>query len=219
MEKNCYSGIVCNIFVAFAILLLISPINMERAFAITTTISIDPPTLTVGEGQELPTEPFAVKVKVKDVTGMISWQVFIKFNSTVLNCSGVSIPADNVFAGKTIIAPDPQIDNTAGTIFYGASTLQLYEFTGSGVLCEIQFRGIALGNSTVKLTEELPYRTYLEDPDGNDIPFIAEDGSVDVIPENFILIMVLTLTTLTVVMLLLKKKLQSNAQPYNMGIH
>jgi len=219
LEKNSYSAIVCSIFVAFAILLLISPINMERAFATTTTISIDPPTLSVGEGQELPTEPFAVKVKVENVTGMISWQVLIKFNSTVLNCSGVSVPVDNVFAGKTIIAPEPQIDNTAGTILYGATTLQLYEYTGSGVLCEIQFRGLALGNSTVKLTEEPPYRTYLEDMVGNDIPFTAEDGSVEVIPENFILIMVLTLTALTTVMLLLKKKLQSNAQPYNMGGH
>jgi hypothetical protein len=219
LEKNSYSAIVCSIFVAFAILLLVSPINVERAFATTTTIFIDPPTLTVGEGQELPTEPFTVRVKVENVTDMVAWQVFIRFNSTVLNCSGVSVPADNVFAGKTIIAPDAQIDNTAGTILYGATTLTLYEYTGSGVLCEIQFRGLAPGNSTVKVTEEPPYHSYLEDPEGNDIPFTAGDGSVEVIPENFILIMVLTLIALTTVMLLLKKKLQSNAQPHDMGGH
>jgi len=128
-----------------------------------------------------PLQTFTLTINVADVEDMVAWQVFIRFDSTVLNCSGVSVPVDNVFAGKTILAPDPQIDNTAGTILYGATTLTLYEFTGSGVLCEINFTGLALGISTIELVETWPWRTYLLDLEDNEIPFTPLHGIVGVV--------------------------------------
>ena len=170
--------ILClTVFVPFPVLALssteisvVNPLTGNNNFFFTTNAT------SVGH-------KFPAMAKVFNVDKMVSWQVSLKFDPVHLRILNVSVPADNIFAGKTILAPEPQLDNLEGTMLYGATTLQLYEFTGSGNLMQAWFEiteAPALGStlsSMIQIVKEPPYRTYLEDPDGNEISFTPEHGS------------------------------------------
>jgi len=126
---------------------------------------------------------FQVIIKIFDVTNLALWQVSLKFNPTHINCLNASIPTENIFKGKVVLAPDPQIDNTEGILVYGAAVFPLVGVNGSGVLCEAWFeikaappKGQTL-TSTLQLITEDTFITKLEDPEGNPIPYTPQNGT------------------------------------------
>jgi len=172
----------------------------------TTVISIQPSTLEIPS----PNQVFKVNVTVQNVQNLALWQIFIEFDPNVLECQNASIPADNIFAGKAIIAPDPVIDNDAGTVLYGASVFPMVGVSGSGILCQIEFKAKVEGISQLHIVtyDEEPEKTFctkLEDPDGERIQYEAIDGEVTIIPENILLIAIPALT-LTMTVAIIRKK-------------
>jgi len=126
---------------------------------------------------------FKVAFNVSNVVNMALWQVSLKFNPTHINCLNASIPTENIFKGKVVLAPDPQIDNTEGILVYGAAVFPLVGVNGSGVLCEAWFeikaappKGQTL-TSTLQLITEDTFITKLEDPEGNPIPYTPQNGT------------------------------------------
>jgi hypothetical protein len=126
---------------------------------------------------------FKVTFNVSAVINMALWQVSLQFNPTHINCLNVSIPTENIFKGKVVIAPDPVIDNTGGILVYGATVFPTVGVSGSGVLCEAWFeiksappKGQTL-TSTLQLITEDTFTTKLEDPEGNPIPYTPENGT------------------------------------------
>jgi hypothetical protein len=126
---------------------------------------------------------FQVIIQIYNVTNMALWQVSLQFNPNHIQCLNVSIPTENIFKGKVVIAPDPVIDNEKGTILYGATTFPPSGVSGSGVLCEAWFeiksappKGQTL-TSTLQLITEDTFTTKLEDPEGNPIPYTPENGT------------------------------------------
>lgn len=123
---------------------------------------------------------FKVKFIISDVTNLALWQVSVHFNPVHIECLNISIPENNIFAGKVIIAPDPLINNELGNVVYGATIFPMVGVSGSGTLCEAWFKiktppppGQIL-TSTIQLVMEDTFITKLEDPQGNLIPFTPQ---------------------------------------------
>ncbi|MBS7621829.1 hypothetical protein KEJ32_06945 [Candidatus Bathyarchaeota archaeon] len=125
-----------------------------------------------------PLQTFNVKISVANVENMAIWQIYVKFDPKIVECLNVTIPEDNVFAGKTIIASTPVIDNNEGIILFGALTLEFFEFNGNGTLCQIDFRSLKPGYSQVDFVTEDFFETFLEDADSNRITFTPINGII-----------------------------------------
>jgi hypothetical protein len=158
----------------FASLLLSFPIIMFKTNAQTTAIVVDPANikneaLTVGT-------TFKVNLNVTAVTNLFTWQILMKFNSTLLSCENATYPsADYIFAGLNQIPVSPVIDNTAGTVNFGA-TLLTQVASGSGIMCVIAFKVLAVGHSALAFSTPYGADTFLLDDGLNVIPATVTNG-------------------------------------------
>lgn len=152
----------------FAFLLLSFPIIISKTDAQATAIFVDPASvqneaLTVGT-------TFTVNLNVVDVQNLFTWQTLLQFNSTVLSCENATYPAAGyIFQGLGQIPVTAVIDNSAGTVTFGASLLSTTA-SGSGIMCTIAFKVLSVGQSP--LTFSTPY--------GSDTFLLAD--TLDVIP-------------------------------------
>jgi hypothetical protein len=166
MKKAHFSLMLMVLMIAF-------PVMINKGFAQTTTMFVDPANvqdIAVGN-------TFVITLKVADVQNLFTWQAMILFNPGLLNCTSATIPADNIFAGKPVMPVDPIIDNSGGSVLIGATLLGAGPgVTGIGKLCQIEFRVLGLGNSS--LSYSLPYGadTFLLDPDLNVVPSLLQNG-------------------------------------------
>jgi len=165
MKKVHYSLMLMVLVIAF-------PVMINNGFAQTTTMLVDPANvqdIAVGN-------TFVITLKVADVQNLYTWQANLTFNPGILKCTSATIPADNVFAGKTQIPGSPIIDNVGGSVTLGVSLIGSENFTGSGKLCQIEFLVLGLGNSS--LNYSLPYGsdTFLLDSDLNTISSLLQNG-------------------------------------------
>jgi len=154
------------------VLVIMFPVTINKGFAQTTTMLVDPANvqdIAVGN-------TFVITLKVADVQNLYTWQAMILFNPGLLNCTSATIPADSVFAGQTQIPVAPIIDNVGGSVTAGVSLIGLGSFTGSGKLCQIEFKVLGLGNSS--LNYSLPYGadTFLLDSDLNVMSSLLQNG-------------------------------------------
>jgi hypothetical protein len=200
------------IYIALITTLLLLPFNMKAALASEAMVKIDPSTLQI----DYPNQEFRVNVTVENVENVALWQIYIEFNATILECLNVSIPTENIFEGKTVIAPDPVIDNEKGTILYGATTFPPSGVSGSGTLCEIKFKSKVGGISQLHLVtyeEELnkTFCTKLEDPEGTRIMYTTTDGEITVVPESIVVLAVPALIIVTIATLILKRKVRKTS--------
>lgn len=175
----------------------------------TATIAIVPSTLTVGEEEGVPTDPFLVNVTITDVSDMYSWQATIFYNNTTLNCTDVLFPADNVFYGKPSIPVKSLEENQ---IMCGSVLMGIVEtFTGSGLLCQLNLTGIANGTSDLEISSSTA-ETFLLDSAADDIEFTVENGEIIVVPEfpAFLIVPLLVIATLAAIVV--RKTLWSKKQ-------
>lgn len=123
-----------------------------------------------------------------------TWQVALAYNSTFLNCTGVWIPEENVFAGRTIAPIEPEIVPEHGYVLYGASLMggDIATVEGKNTLFQMNFSAIEKGQARIEIgtsEHKIPvYPPYVEwysyigywDDAMNfvEIPFVAQDGLV-----------------------------------------
>jgi len=126
------------------------------------TFSMLPQNLNVSVG-----DTFTVTIAVENATDMYGWQVFLCFDSKMLECTGASLQSDNVFHGSETVCgalrdynateftqgPLEKVQNDEGWILAGNCLLGKSQrtFYGSGVLCQVYFRAISLGSTTLSL--------------------------------------------------------------------
>lgn len=115
---------------------------------ITTYISIHPQATTVTVG-----DVFTISIRINNVENLHAWQLLFYHNSAILECVGAWIPTENVFAGRMFISPEPLIEKNY-TMVGATLTGGERAFTGSGILCQLQFKAICTGESTLHFDAE-----------------------------------------------------------------
>jgi len=139
-----------------------------------TRVFIDPPNIvnpSLG-----PDSAFTIFAKVSMVSNLNTWQIKILFNASILECVNGYLPPGNIFEGKTPIVPGPLIDNSFGSVQFGASLLLQSVNVEMGVLGAVDFRVKSRGTSNLELVSE---ETFLLDLDLRDIPRAIEGGFFD----------------------------------------
>jgi parallel beta-helix repeat protein len=182
--------------ILFILLVLVIP--SIRLHAAVTKMSVVPNYFEV-----LPEDTFTVNVTVEDMNDLSAWQVTLKYNGTVINCTEAWIPDGDVFAGEPNISV-PSILNEPTYERYSQvpRTMDGYNYTlfgntllsGSvnvthGILCRLNFtvlmRGstflsIATKDSPVQFTEtawDLSYSLLLNS-NSQEMTFTQESGTV-----------------------------------------
>jgi len=115
---------------------------------VTTYISIHPQATTVTKGGVL-----TINTRVNNVENLYAWQLLLYYNPAILECVDAWIPTENVFAGKIFISPEPLIEKNY-TMVGATLTGGERAFTGSGILCQLQFKAICTGESTLHFDTE-----------------------------------------------------------------
>jgi parallel beta-helix repeat protein len=157
-------------------------INIKPAKASEATqMLISPEMLTLPIGAS-----FTVTINVTNVERLFCWQVILKYNGSVINCTDVWVPAENVFKGKIYAGVEPEFgkDYIDGYdyMMYGAS-LQGENFVNvdNGILFKANFTVINAGATRITFaTKEYPvhvdhytFESFLLDYDFNEISFDA----------------------------------------------
>ena len=148
-----------------------------------STYSLPQPTITFNPKKGYPSldQAFTVNASVSDVVNLSAWQLVVGFNPTIINCTSVTIPPENIFDGNYILFP-PEIDNKKGVVKIFCVLDATSGVNGSGNLCQINFRCLTPGVSALEIIQiACAYcGTYLQEPDYDLIPFIAVEGMVEV---------------------------------------
>lgn len=155
-----------------ALLVLTSPCIVHVAATNGTKLAIEPPTTMIKRG-----EWFVIKITLTNVTDLYAWQVSIAYNNTILNCSEAWLPSGHIFDGKSFFNVTdlwPTYTLIGATLTGRPETT----FNGSGVLCQLNFTSISVGNCSLYFCPP----TKLEDSWGQPIDFIVEDCEVVVSP-------------------------------------
>jgi hypothetical protein len=122
---------------------------------------IVPPDIVVHVG-----DTFAVRVLAVNVTDMFGWQISLRFDPALVECLNVSVPDQHVFVAGYPVSrllmdfnstefperPLQVIDNANGSVLAGDSLLNgVPTFNGSGVLCQVSFKALSSGVSSLEL--------------------------------------------------------------------
>lgn len=127
-------------------------------------------------------DTFVVTAAVENATDMYGWQVYVVFDPMVLQCTGVFLPSNRVFSSSVTVSsaltayddmefqvgPLRHIQNGEGWVLAGDCLLGASQptFYGSGVLCQIEFKAISPGSTTLALLHDTAhtFQTYSLDP-------------------------------------------------------
>jgi hypothetical protein len=178
---------------------LITPLGGNTT--VTTRISVCPSSLIIP-----PRGSITVAATVTNVTNLYCWQVAIEYNASVINCSALWIPPNDVFHGNGTgplpIMNAPTADGLNCT-FIGALIINEAVNASSGTLFDANFTGMENGETAIRIgtivnpiwappgpTAENWY-SFLLHPDMTEMPFIEDNGlatvgsvNVTVLPTN-----------------------------------
>lgn len=125
----------------------------------------------------IPGTTFLINCSIESISDLSAWQITLHFDPSILNCTSAILPADHVFAGKSFLPLTPVIDNTAGSILDGATLLgAATTFNGNGILCQIQFKVMGFGHSSLTYSDPSTGDTLLLDSNSEPIPLIVQNG-------------------------------------------
>lgn len=177
-----YIAAICLAFM----LALVMQLPIGRAQ--TTEVVITPDFIETVPGSNI-----TISVVVSNAVDLYYWQGAIKYNGSILECTAVWVPTDNVFAGRITIPVEPVFDTDSkdnkSYVFYALSILvgSGVDVT-SGVLFKMNFTAIGSGASPVLVaTEDKPVQegsttwfSYLGNSESfnDEIEFTATDGTV-----------------------------------------
>jgi hypothetical protein len=156
-----------------------------------TEILISPEILQVGIY-----ENETITMNITNVSDLFLWQVALKYNGTLVKCTGAWLPDDNVFAGKPNQPGEPvfgidYVDGMAyvlyGVTLFGSDSVNV----ASGILCKLNFTGILHGQTPLLIaTKENPIRfnpppsvafySSLFNWDLAEMPFVEHNGIIRV---------------------------------------
>jgi len=148
-----------------------------------TAIIVNPNKSYVQIGQTV-----TINVTVSDVTNLNTWQLRLRFNPSIINCTEITVPDENIFGSYFILFP-PDINNAEGYVLVFCILDGTYGVNGSGNLVQVEFNSMNPGISSLEIVEpECPSElcdTYLQEPDYDFIPFEGLDGIVIVTDQGF----------------------------------
>jgi hypothetical protein len=137
-----------------------------------------PSNINVGVG-----DTFSVTINVVNVTDMFGWQVYLCYNPAMLECVGASLTPDYVFNSSWTVSsalvkwdstefqpgPIQKVRNDLGWVLAGDCLMGASQptFSGSGALCQIEFKAISSGSSALALLHDLnhDFQTYILTPE------------------------------------------------------
>jgi len=163
-------------------------INVSKE-QITAQVSVQPSSQTVGQADVfLPTPQFAVNITVSDVGDLYGWQIVLYYNSTILLTAAdwITVPTENVFKDKqfTFFPPSIGKDSKGNYTIVGATLLGVQAgFSGSGLLCQVKFKGETTGTASLNLgiTTDSGYSAELLNSNLDPITISTADGQVTVV--------------------------------------
>lgn len=131
-------------------------------------------------------KPFTVNVTLLNVTDLSAWQIKISFNPSILKCTNISIPKQNLFANHSTTGLSTKIDNTAGFLMAFNGLWETSGVNGTGTLCQITFNASNPGISTLTFTDIMKLDgTYLTNHNNVLIPFETVNGYIKIGSEEF----------------------------------
>jgi parallel beta-helix repeat protein len=160
--------------------------------SVEATMSVSPTQTTVTPGQS-----FTISIILSNVINLNAWQVVLKYNATIVNCTAAWVPENDVFANHTTIPVAPILNE--GTLDgynysqYGEGLLSGSVNVSQGMLCKFNFTCQAYEVTPIEIgTKANPVKfgdiyvpgniqavySELLDTDQNEMPFTAEDGLV-----------------------------------------
>ena len=148
-----------------------------------TTIYVDPSECIVNANDVSVGDKFKVTIWVSNVENLYAWQVYMYYNTSILQVSDWFVPSGDpefVFYGKTILL----VEDEDGYIAIGASLVGSEEpFSGSGKLVTIEFEILAVPSPSETYSSVLNINnenTQLFDASLNIIPALKEDGYYEI---------------------------------------
>jgi len=183
-----------NTAIALIIVMLFASVLTVRALTIqspepekfelkgVTRMTIDPKmtyTMLPNEVHVKDGETFIETFFIQNVEDMYAWQVYVRYDPTVLECLGVSLSSDYLLSSKVTVSgaltsydsvdfpsgPLQKVDNSEGWVLAGDCLLgaDQADFQGSGTLCQIHFKAISPGASPLVLSNDIKqtFQTYI----------------------------------------------------------
>ena len=169
---------VMLVLLTLSMLSLLTPVRAEVQGEQEPYISVDPLESTVMVG-----DTFTINITVTNITDLFIWQFRLYFNSTILRYDGAWYPGGHVFDDKGIVPVTPVegSDENGNYIDYGCTLVLVDDvFTGSGILCQINFTGFVPGSSALSFSETAGRDTFLLDSNLQDMDFDVTDGNITV---------------------------------------
>jgi len=225
LEKGLSDRIASGMMLTLLLIaMLMLAYNFEAPAEIVKTdgafLKMNPSHVTIGqEGQPIPTnQPITISIEVESISDLAIWQVVIYYDNNTLHTQNnwMWLPPDHIFNNKGYTEmPSRTGSDVHGT--YIMKGLSLYSsestFTGSGILCKVNFTAVGTpGTSHLNFTKpigSLPgfFDTFLLNPDLEDIPVVAIEGTVVLIPEfPSTIILPLLIALLTILAVFEKRK-------------
>ena len=118
-----------------------------------------------------------VDIMAENATNLAAYQVKVLYDPATVHFTEVTQGPFLGSTGRTVIPSNPNIDNAAGQVAFGAFTVGAQPgASGNGVLATITFRPRSVGTSALRLQD-----LQLADPSGAPLPAGTEDGRVEVV--------------------------------------
>ena len=137
-----------------------------------TELQILPRVNVIPANTTAPGTKFLINITIFNVVDLFSWQIGVRWNSSLLNFSRIVKPSDMVFAGKTYV--DALDTSTPGYAVYGQALLSPPGINVTkGTLCQIELQ--IKPNVNAPVTSEIKFDnigsdTFLLNSQGVDIP-------------------------------------------------
>ena len=185
-------------------IILIASINSALASP-AATINVDPRYIEADVG-----EVFTVKINITNVEdpGVYSYGFTLSYNNTYLNVTKAEYPSGHFLEGGSAFTVPAVIDYAKGEVLFGASILgDEPGRTGSGILSIVNFTGLSVGLASLKIKE-----VTLLYPNGTEMAYNTNDGSVNVVPEFIPALITLVFMATTLVVVALRKRVLPKKQ-------
>jgi hypothetical protein len=131
-------------------------------------------------------DTFIANITVSNVSALFCWQIGLKWNASLMECTNITLPPDNVFAlaprmtDYPIAIGGPDLSKP-GYLLFGATISYVGEigFNGSGVLAQAEFRILQKGGQSkisFGSTGSLGDTFLTHSSPGSDIPVVTISG-------------------------------------------
>lgn len=157
-----------------------SSLIINQANAQTTTLELINPAdgthdFNFTTGQKAVGDTFTINISIFYVQDLVTWQVKVGWDPTMLNFSQITLPPDHIFAGKSFYVMGPITEPGAVTYALALGPGQS-SFTGSGRLAQLELKIIKAPSSGQTLNCNItflnvPMDTFLLNSIGMDISF------------------------------------------------